>query len=101
MENAPRNHALVCLLNKFNELLDYLNKEEVYKTNEIINRLHQYIQENIHDDLSLVKLGKVVYLSPQYLCRIYKQETRVRLIEYIADVRLTKSKRLLRCTQRS
>jgi len=96
LDSAPRQQVFKLLEEKFNLLFEHMNKQHDNKTSSLINQLHQYIQENIAGDLSLGKLSEIVYLNPQYLCRVYKQETGIGLSEYIAEVRLSKAKELLR-----
>lgn len=66
---------------------------------DAVTHLKQYVSEHINDDLSLQKLSSVVYLTPSYLSRIFKQTTGVTLSEYIMDARITEAKKLLRGTQ--
>ncbi len=61
-----------------------------------INKVMEYIQNNIHEDISLVALGELVYFSPSYLSRIFKKSTGMNLKTYINEVRLNKAKELLK-----
>lgn len=65
------------------------------KSNEVIDKLHRHIHENLDGDLSLVRLADVAELNSSYLCRLYKQLTGIGLSDYINDVKLALAKRLL------
>jgi len=68
-------------------------KEE--KSHSIVARLHLYIKEHMHEDLSLTKLSEVANLSGSYLSRLYKQTTGYGLAEYISEKRIDKATALL------
>lgn len=61
-----------------------------------IHRCVQYIEANYHDKVSLDLLAGMVYLSPPYLSRVFKQETGTPFNTYLNEVRVQKAKELLR-----
>ena len=63
------------------------------------DEIRHYIDQNYAMDLSLDQLAARFYLSPNYLCRLFKQETGVTLLKYINDTRMKKARELLRTTQ--
>jgi two-component system response regulator YesN len=79
-------------------IIDQRNQEQEEKSNDIIIKIYQYIQDHLEEDLSLNKLATYVYLNPSYLSRLFKQVTDVSLSEYIAEQRLGKAKYLLNTT---
>ncbi len=64
-------------------------------TNEILDRINKYINDNLGSDLSLTILADIVYLNPSYLCRFYKQLTGRNLTEYIMQKRIEKAREFL------
>ncbi len=76
----------ICLLNKEDS-----KKEEFL----VIDKIENYVRENFGGNLSLVKLGELVYLNPSYLSRFYKQTTGRNIHDYINSVKLDKAKELL------
>jgi len=60
-----------------------------------IQKIHKYIEQNLHENLSLTSLGEVTGYNPSYLSRLYKQMTGRSLFEYITEVRLNRAKKLL------
>jgi AraC-like DNA-binding protein/GGDEF domain-containing protein len=88
-------------------IYDYCNKiynklDEKYKQfNEtkhkiIIEKVQTYIKESYSDpNLSLEKLADISGLTPGYLGKLFKINTKVSAIEYLNSIRLEKSKELL------
>ena len=54
----------------------------------------QYIGENYSQKITLEGLAKMVYLSPAYLSRVFKQETGMNFNEYLNRVRIQKAQEL-------
>ncbi|TMV52774.1 response regulator [Paenibacillus mesophilus] len=72
-------------------------REDGYRkdSDELVNRINQYIDRHINGDLSLTRLGEAMKLNPSYLSRHYKQTTGKGVSEYIMEARLSTAKRLL------
>ena len=56
----------------------------------------QYIQLNYHEPLTLKNLADLVYLSPSYFSKLFKEETGQTFVEYLSWIRVQKSKDMLR-----
>lgn len=76
-------------------LFRHLSVSEETSVDEVVLKLHNYIEHQLHGDLSLHRLAEQVYLTPFYLSRLYKQKTGRSLSEYITDYRLGRAKELL------
>ncbi|WP_130860598.1 response regulator transcription factor [Gracilibacillus phocaeensis] len=74
--------------------------EEKNSSNNNIRIVQQYIHDHIDVDLSLELLAEKVYLSPGYLSDRFRQETGFGINKYIKNVRMAKTKELLRDTNR-
>jgi two-component system, response regulator YesN len=72
-----------------------IEKDRKCTNMDIINTVQAYIADHLSDDISLDELGKVVYLHPVYLSKLYKQETGENLSNYIPRKRLEKASKLL------
>ncbi len=69
------------------------------KANILIVQIQEYIEQNMHDaDLSLSTISKEFYVSSSHLCRIFKQETKQTVVEYITRQRMEYAKRILKET---
>lgn len=65
------------------------------KDKSIIRTIEKYIQKHYEDDISINSIAAAVYLTPQYLCKVYKKETGDTLNDYITKVRIQAAKELL------
>ncbi|WP_235782020.1 response regulator [Paenibacillus senegalensis] len=81
-------------------LADYNGRKQVERTHEMIAKVHDYIHQFLHEELSLSKLAELVYFSPPYFSRLYKQMTGQGVLEYINETRINKAKLLLKTTDR-
>jgi two-component system response regulator YesN len=62
-----------------------------------ISNILRYVHENYNDlELSLPKISKNTYLSPTYICKIFKDQTGTTINRYISEYRLEKAKDLLK-----
>ncbi len=59
-----------------------------------------YINQNYSRDLSVEMLASLVYLTPDYLSRLFKKSTGKSLSQYIRQVRMEQASELLRTTRR-
>ncbi len=55
-----------------------------------------YIDENYSRDFSLTVLAEIAGISPQHLCRVFREAMNMRPGEYLTKKRLRESRRLLR-----
>ena len=97
-------------LNSINEIKEWF-RERTIKANEairnerinsaqiLVDKAKRYIAENYNDDeLSVDKMCLVLHLSPAYFSTIFKKETGVSFINYLTDIRMEESIRLLNTT---
>ena len=63
-----------------------------------VERIRQYIQYHVDEDLRIDQLASRVYLSQTYLSYIFKKETGMTLSRYIRQCRMEKAKELLTTT---
>lgn len=90
----------------FTELMVFLNK--IFSDNNLpvtssfrstqhqqVDRILTYINQHIQNPLTIEELSENFYLSPSYLCRIFKSATRTTINKYIIAKRITIAKSLL------
>lgn len=68
------------------------------KNNAQEERLHQvitYLEQHYAQDITLVELADIAHISPQHLCREFKQYYHMRPMEYLIQYRLNQAKHLL------
>ena len=63
-----------------------------------VERIKRFIERNIHKRLRLSDAAEVVYLSPKYLSRIFKEHAGVGFSEYRLNVKMERACRQLRDT---
>ena len=73
--------------------LDYVS--EVEASDSIVSRAKAFVHEHYKEDISRNEIAESVYLTPEYMAKMFKKETGVSLKQYITDFRIDKAKELL------
>lgn len=81
-------------------ILNLINKyvqdvTELDNKGRILLEVERYIMENYDKDLSIKTLASKVYITPNYLCYLYKQKTKRTINQFILDVKMEKAKNML------
>lgn len=63
--------------------------------NSVVHRVERYIEENLGEELNRTQLAEMVFLSPDYLTKVFRQEKGISLSEYITTRRMEEAERLL------
>ena len=61
----------------------------------IIERITEYIKNNLNEDLSVNNVAKEMNISVYYLSHLFKQITGISILEYRNELRLTRAKQML------
>ena len=78
------------------QILAYSDDWQNIRNKEIVAKVKDYIKTNvINKDISLNSVSDAFYLSPNYLSKIFKEETNIYFIDYLIEARLEMSKELL------
>lgn len=78
------------------QYIELISRENsVSASQKVIQRANAYIAENYNRDISLNEIAEHVHLSPSYFSRLYKQVTKVNLVDFINSVRISQAKKLL------
>ena len=80
-----------------NELMDSIFKYAGARHANAMHLCTQYIDAHYFEKITLEDLARKVYLSTPYLSLIFKQEIGTTFNQYLNQVRIAKSKALLRC----
>ncbi|WP_088547653.1 response regulator transcription factor [Paenibacillus aquistagni] len=86
--------AYQCMANSSHlTILDIGASRQDQQTERWVQEVHDFIEEHLGDDLSLVRIAEKVHMNPSYLSRYYKQVTGQNVSEYITETRLQAAKR--------
>ncbi len=73
--------------------INYVN--EVEKSDSIVEKAKAYVAMHYGEPVSRTEIAESVYLTPEYMAKIFKKETGISLKQYISDYRIEKAKELL------
>lgn len=73
-----------------------INKKD--KVSSSIAAAIEYIEEHYNEELHLDGVSKYINISPQYLSKLFKEETNYNFVEWITNVRIDKAKELMNDT---
>lgn len=83
------------LLKDSQGLLEDTKIEENKGNNREIQKVLEYINENITKNISLEEAAKVANMSPFYLSKLFKKETEVNFVSYVSMKKIQKAKEWL------
>lgn len=66
--------------------------------NDAVSRIRQYIEQHIDTGLTREQLGRALFMNPDYVARIFRDQQGQSLGDYIRNRRITRAQRLLRET---
>ena len=72
-----------------------VNSDEANNKNDILSTTTQYIYDHYQEEISLQLLSELVYISPSYLDRLFKNKMGTSPIKYLNLVRIQIAKKLL------
>jgi two-component system, response regulator YesN len=70
--------------------LDFIHSQK-----SVVNTICDYIDAHYHENITRDSIAKIVYLSPDYIARIFKKEKGLSLVNYIIKKRVELAKTLL------
>ncbi|WP_239619110.1 response regulator [Cohnella mopanensis] len=80
----------------FDIIIAHLQDNKTLKFKSIISLALKYIEENYQKDLSLSDIASIVYVTPNYLSRIFKEEVGINFTGWLNQFRVEKAKDLLK-----
>jgi AraC-like DNA-binding protein/ligand-binding sensor protein len=97
---TPKEHdAAIKLLTIFAQHLSMVsNQVFIQRENAeppVITKARNFIAEHQTEDLSLTQVAKAVNMSSYYFCKMFKKIVGINFTDYVARVRIEKSKNLL------
>lgn len=86
---------LLIFMNRYKNPLTMNNFKDHSSIDEKIFEIVQYINNSFSEKLKLNTLSNLFYISPYYLCKMFKQVTGFTFTEYLNSVRIRESQKLL------
>lgn len=80
----------------FVKLTDYFAQKQTHKNSRTIEKIKDIISQKYMENLTVARLSEEVYLSPNYISLIFKQETGESVTEHLTKVRMEAAKELLK-----
>jgi len=81
-------------------ITEYVGDIKRKNYNSVIEQVKSIINEKYFEDIKIEDLAKEVYLSPNYLCNLFKEEVGVSIIDYLTTVRINFAKKLLKTSDK-
>ena len=89
----------------FDYLLQLLNTEGVEESiihiPATVSKLKQYLYDHFSEELNLTRISRQFYLTPSYLCEIFKKYTGCTITGYLLKIRMEKASDILLHTELS
>ena len=81
---------------KIRQIAGAIGAKKKSSIGEIVEKANRIINERFNQELTLDDISKELYVSPQYLSRMYKNETGENFIERLTAVRIENAKKLMK-----
>lgn len=78
---------------------DYIKNEVDTQKTEVISII-KYINRHLNEKIELHQISEEIKMNTSYLCRLFKNETGITIMQYITDKRMTKAAELLSNTDK-
>lgn len=76
-------------------LISGIQRAEAPKTSELMVHVQEYLRDHVFEDISLVTVAQVFFMSPIYLSRRFKKETGLLYVDYVTSLKMNVAKQLL------
>ncbi|WP_432662007.1 PocR ligand-binding domain-containing protein [Wukongibacter baidiensis] len=89
------NGLEMILIEYTDEAINILRQALLQDDKGLIDQVNIYIKENYYLDMTLKSIAEKFYISPNYLSKIFNEQNRISLTEYINKIRIEKAKEYL------
>lgn len=76
-------------------LINLIETSQINNCKSIIDIAISYIEKNYNEAITLEQLSKITFVTPNYISRIFKEETGKNFKEYLNEYRVNKAKQFL------
>lgn len=67
-------------------------------SSDYLNQIKKLIDDNFMEDITIENMAETLYLSPQYICRVFKKEMGITINQYRTQCRMMRAAALIRNT---
>ncbi|MBR0598215.1 response regulator [Sinanaerobacter chloroacetimidivorans] len=80
---------------RIENIITQINSYRDYKVGRLTKRAKEYIKTNYSKSITLEDVAREINVSPQYLSKLFKEETGENFIDYLTAIRIRIAKNLL------
>lgn len=84
------------ILNTLKSFCDRVSKYQRNSSKKVIEDIKKIIYEKYYDEITISSIAKDVYLTPSYICLLFKQETGETINDFLTSFRIEKAKELMK-----
>lgn len=100
LDSIHKSHSQKEVRYQFEKILKNVTAQEEYAEqniteNGIVLNAISYIRENYGKNIGLIDVAQFCNVRPEYLSRIFKEETGVKFVDFLTNFRISMAKRLL------
>lgn len=96
------NESFNIIKNNYTSLCNYIQNKKSNSNITLMENIYKYITSHYMDpDISLKQISSQVYVSYNYLCKFFKEQTGMLFLDYLHTMRIDKSKELLKNTNKT
>ncbi len=77
------------------DLLQMFSRESQTQNRRIVREVLAYLDDHYSEAVTIQKIARELYVTPAYLCRLFKKETSQTINEALTELRIRKAKELL------
>lgn len=95
--SSDKKVAFMCKV--FNYMTEIISENSKHKSINIRDDVIAYVNNNYHEDIYIGKIADHFSMSAAYLSRLFKEEIGINFHDYLSNVRIAESKKLLLNTE--
>ncbi|MBW7453450.1 AraC family transcriptional regulator [Paenibacillus sepulcri] len=80
-------------------IAEYYGTKYNNRHSALIERIKNYVNQSYMDNISLADIANEIYMSPSYICAVFKRETGSTINEYIIEKKMSSAKKMLTGTK--
>lgn len=92
---------LLCTVAEKNVCGRHVIGEDTSKTTKKLRPIISYINSNYADIATIEEVARACYLNKSYMCRLFKREMGITVVEYLNNIKIQQACELLRNTEKS